>query len=94
MDIKLGKHEQKLVDTAAAFAREVVAPDAARWEEERRVPREALDRAAEAGLSGLLAPREMASSSSSVAVSYSPRFTSVSPRFVNALGSKGLCSIA
>lgn len=59
MDVTLDKDEQKIVDTAAAFAREVVAPNAARWEQERRLPREAIEQAAEAGLCALLAPPEI-----------------------------------
>ena len=47
------------VEVACAFAREVIAPNAARWEEERRYPREAFPEAAARGLCGLVVPVEM-----------------------------------
>ena len=43
-----------MIDAARAFAAEVVAPNAAAWERERRYPREAFQAAAKAGLCGLL----------------------------------------
>ena len=46
-------------EVACAFAREVIAPNAARWEEERRYPREAFPEAAARGLCGLVVPVEM-----------------------------------
>jgi alkylation response protein AidB-like acyl-CoA dehydrogenase len=46
------------VEVARAFAREVIAPNAARWEEERRYPREAVKAAAARGLCGLVVPEE------------------------------------
>lgn len=55
-DPTLQAHEQRLVTTARDFARQVVAPQAAAWERERRVPRETLREAAQAGLAGLLVP--------------------------------------
>ena len=51
--------EQAVVDQAAAFAEEVIAPDASRWELERRLPRDVLEAAAAAGLTGLLVPVAM-----------------------------------
>lgn len=47
------------IDIARSFARDVVAPQAARWELERALPRQAVTDAARAGLGGLLAPREL-----------------------------------
>ena len=47
---------QTLLDRAAAFARDVVAPNAARWERERRIGREALDEAARIGLTRMEVP--------------------------------------
>jgi alkylation response protein AidB-like acyl-CoA dehydrogenase len=48
--------EQSLLDRAAAFAREVVAPGAAAWERERRIGRDALRAAAAIGLNGIEVP--------------------------------------
>lgn len=47
------------VEAARAFAREVIEPNAARWEDERRYPREAVAEAAARGLCGLVVPAEM-----------------------------------
>jgi alkylation response protein AidB-like acyl-CoA dehydrogenase len=47
---------QTLLDRAAAFARDVVAPNAARWERERRIGREAVDEAARIGLTRMEVP--------------------------------------
>ena len=47
-----------LLARTAAFAREVVAPGAARWEAERRIAREAITAAAAIGLTGLEVPVE------------------------------------
>ena len=44
------------IDIARSFARDVVAPNAARWELERALPRQAVTEAARAGLGGRLAP--------------------------------------
>jgi alkylation response protein AidB-like acyl-CoA dehydrogenase len=59
MDAKLSRDETALIETARAFAAEVVAPNAAQWEAERRLPREAIAAACEAGLGGLLVPEEL-----------------------------------
>lgn len=48
--------EAALLDRAAAFARDVVAPAAPRWERERRIGREALVAAASAGLAAVELP--------------------------------------
>lgn len=58
MDLALTPEEESAIDTAAAFAREEVTPAAAAWEIERRQPREVLQKAAAAGLVGLLVPKE------------------------------------
>lgn len=50
---------QELVDQARSFARDYVRPKAAMWERERRMAREGLVAAAEAGLTRLDAPEEM-----------------------------------
>jgi len=52
-------NEATLIETAQQFASDVVAPNAASWEAERRLPREALVAACEAGLGGLLVPKEL-----------------------------------
>ncbi|MEZ5261629.1 MAG: acyl-CoA dehydrogenase family protein [Acidimicrobiales bacterium] len=44
------------IDIARSFARDVVAPNAATWELERALPRQAVRDACEAGLGGLLVP--------------------------------------
>ena len=49
--------ETGLIERAAALARDVVAPSAARWERERRIGHEALPAAAELGLLRLQVPR-------------------------------------
>lgn len=49
--------ESTLVDQAAALAREQVAPQAARWERERRIGHEALSAAVTLGLTRLQLPR-------------------------------------
>ncbi|MDP6342619.1 MAG: acyl-CoA dehydrogenase family protein, partial [Alphaproteobacteria bacterium] len=58
MDIALTEEEQRLVETARAFAADVVAPRAADWERDRVMPREAIRAAVEAGLGSLLVPKE------------------------------------
>lgn len=55
----LSDHEQRVVDTAAAFAREVIAPDAARWEIDRTAPRMLFEAAGAAGLCGLIVPPDL-----------------------------------
>ena len=52
----LGPAEAALVGLAADLARQQVAPQAARWERERRIGHEALQAAAELGLTGLQVP--------------------------------------
>ena len=54
--IHLSEREQAIVERAAQFAREVVAPNAARWERERRIGREAISAAAAIGLTRLQVP--------------------------------------
>ncbi len=48
--------EAALLARATQFAREVVAPGAARWETERRIAREAIEDAATIGLTGVEVP--------------------------------------
>ena len=50
--------ELALIDRTAALAREVVAPQAARWERERRIGHEGLAAAAALGLTRLQVPRD------------------------------------
>ncbi len=58
MDERLGAGERRLVESAKAFARDVISPAAAQWEAARAQPREALERAGAAGLAGILVPEE------------------------------------
>ena len=58
MDLKLDPREQKLVDSAKEFSTHKVAPNAAQWEWERKVPLETIRDAATLGLAGLLVPCE------------------------------------
>lgn len=48
----------EFLQRVAAFARDVVAPGAARWESERRIAVEAIEAAATIGLTGIEVPRE------------------------------------
>ncbi len=50
--------EATLLDQAAAFARDIVKPNAAAWERERRQPVEALRAAAALGLAALEVPKQ------------------------------------
>lgn len=50
---------EQVIATARIFARERIDPDAARWERERRLPREVIAAAAAEGLCGLLVPTEL-----------------------------------
>jgi alkylation response protein AidB-like acyl-CoA dehydrogenase len=52
----LTRAEAELVEQARQFARAVVLPNAARWERERRMPREALRQAAALGLTRIELP--------------------------------------
>lgn len=54
--------ETKALEAARGFAREIVAPNAATWELERRQPREAFAEAAARGLCGLIVSRELGGS--------------------------------
>jgi alkylation response protein AidB-like acyl-CoA dehydrogenase len=54
----LGAAGAALLEKARRFRREVVAAEAARWERERIVPREALRAAARLGLTGIEVPAE------------------------------------
>ncbi|GAA5234397.1 acyl-CoA dehydrogenase family protein [Verticiella sediminum] len=49
--------EQRMIrDTARAFAREVLAPGAARWDQEGAIPREVIHQLGELGLLGMMVP--------------------------------------
>lgn len=49
----------RYVDVARTFANDVIRPNAAAWERDRRAPRDALQAAAESGLCGLLVPEAL-----------------------------------
>jgi alkylation response protein AidB-like acyl-CoA dehydrogenase len=51
--------EAGLIERSATLARELVAPNAARWERERRIGREALSAAVELGLTRLQVPASL-----------------------------------
>ncbi len=55
-ELELESDERRYLATATEFARDVVAPQAASWEQARALPRAAVHDAAAAGLGGLLAP--------------------------------------
>jgi alkylation response protein AidB-like acyl-CoA dehydrogenase len=55
----LGAAERSLLEAAARFRRDHVAPAAAAWERERQVPREVYRAAARAGLTGIEVPRAL-----------------------------------
>ena len=50
---------EQVIATARTFARDRVDPEAAQWERDRRLPREAITAAAAEGLCGLLVPTEL-----------------------------------
>ena len=50
---------EQVIAAARTFARDRVDPEAASWERDRRLPREAITAAAAAGLCGLLVPTEL-----------------------------------
>ncbi len=56
--LQLKPEEMAAIDRARTFAAEIIAPNAAGWERDRRYPREAFKAAGEAGLCGLLVERE------------------------------------
>lgn len=59
MEVTLTSEEQHLLEAAAAFTREDVAPHAADWENERRVPLEAYRKAADLELTGMILPLDL-----------------------------------
>ena len=58
MDADLSHRERRLIADARAFARDAVAPHAAVWERERRMPVETLRAAARLGLCGMMVGHE------------------------------------
>lgn len=54
MDLNLTAREQKVIQTAEAFTREMIVPNAAGWEQERKMPVDILRAAGSEGLLGLL----------------------------------------
>src|SRR5579872_541977 len=56
MPAELTSEEAGLVERATQFAREVVMPNAARWERERRMPLDALKQAAALGFARIEVP--------------------------------------
>lgn len=58
MDGQIAASSKAAVDAATAFARDVIATDAAGWERDRALPRDYFLQAADAGLCGLLVPED------------------------------------
>ncbi len=58
-DDRLPADDRAVVEVARAFARDHIAPAAATWELDRRMPVETLRAAASAGLCGLFVPRDL-----------------------------------
>ncbi len=58
MDLNLTPREQEVIRTAEAFTREMIVPNAAGWEQERKMPVDALRAAGREGLLGLLVSEE------------------------------------
>ena len=58
MDFSLTEDQKAFVDSARAFAEGVLAPEAARWDEESIFPKDALAQAGELGFMGMYTPEE------------------------------------
>ena len=58
MDGQIAARSEAAVAAATAFARDVIAPNAAGWERDRALPRDYFIEAAGAGLCGLLVPED------------------------------------
>ncbi len=58
MNFELTDDQQAFADTARQFAREVLAPNAAKWDREHHFPVEAIQQAGELGFCGLYTPEE------------------------------------
>lgn len=58
MDFKLSEHHELLRKTVRDFARNEVLPNARKWDEEERFPKEIVPRLAELGLLGIRIPEE------------------------------------
>lgn len=56
-----------VIEAARAFASEVIAPNAESWEHDRRLPREVVRQASDAGLGGLVVPKDLGGKGLSVA---------------------------
>jgi alkylation response protein AidB-like acyl-CoA dehydrogenase len=56
MDFTLSEEQQGFVDTAQAFADDVLAPNAAQWDEDCFFPKDALRQAGELGFMGMYTP--------------------------------------
>ena len=59
MDFELGEEQRAFRDAARAFAAGELAPQAARWDEEKHFPREVIAAAGELGFCGLYCPEEL-----------------------------------
>lgn len=59
MDFELSEEQRAFQDAARAFATGEMAPQAARWDEEKHFPRETIAAAGELGFCGLYCPEEL-----------------------------------
>lgn len=59
MDFELGEEQRAFRDAARAFAAGELAPQAARWDEEKHFPRDVIAAAGELGFCGLYCPEEL-----------------------------------
>jgi alkylation response protein AidB-like acyl-CoA dehydrogenase len=62
MFFRLSDEQQEILDLVRRFARQEIAPNAERWDEESHFPREIFKPMAELGLAGLLIPEELGGS--------------------------------
>ncbi|MFO7552724.1 MAG: acyl-CoA dehydrogenase family protein [Haliea sp.] len=56
MDFSVSEEQQAFIDSARAFSDDVLAPNAARWDEEAFFPKDALRQAGELGFMGMYTP--------------------------------------
>src|SRR6185436_2979616 len=62
MDFSLSDDQAQIRDMVRGFAAEKIAPFAAKWEEEKAIPREVLEEAAGLGLAGISVSENMGGS--------------------------------
>lgn len=60
MDFNLSEDQRAFQEMAGKFAADELAPNAARWDEEKIFPRDVLKKAADLGFGGIYIPRTRA----------------------------------